>query len=138
MSKYDLFPLGLLAIVVIIASTIASISCSFIDARMWNVAIRHADELVIESDKVYDSGLYTLYLKDTAGNTLYEVLVNDKDKSCCVFSGKTIIASSANFHKSRKMYKRIEHKLPPERKNKLNCLSKKDKMKLIRKKIEEK
>lgn len=105
-----ILPMGALLVVAIIIP----ITASFLtDKRMWNTTVEYADLLQYACSYCH---LYRFEMRDTEGELLYSVLLDDKDKDCCVFSNDRIevIASPFNGIMSRRMYNVLKKKLLKE------------------------
>ena len=80
---------------------------------MWNTTVEYADSLQYACNYCH---LYRFEMRDTEGELLYTILLDDKDKYCCVFSndGIEVIASPFNGIMSRRMYNVLKKKLLKE------------------------
>lgn len=101
----------LLAVITVLGT--ALLLSYFNNIRVWNEIEKHTDEFVVDW-KSDDARLTTFYLYDEEGEYICEVMTDARMKQSAVFYHSTVIASSFNIIKSKKLFRKLYDQLPSD------------------------
>ena len=110
--KIDNFPLYIIVAIILAIIVIPGVFRSTSDLRVWNGAIKNSDSFVLSHA---DEHYARLILCDQNDEVVCEVLLSHYDKESSIWRGGSLIGSSFNKKKSKKLYKLLYEKIPEDK-----------------------